>query len=155
MRVTLYNIAARLAGLREIPGGKDDPLIMAMLKLDDDWPEHDETPWCSSFLNWIVWDYNLVMGRRLPRSRSKMARSWLNVGEPIQLHQARVGWDIVVLWRGERNSTAGHVGLFAGREAGDVLLLGGNQNNAVNIAAYDAERVIGVRRLYEEGATLY
>ena len=147
MNVTLFDIAQRFVGVEEVPGQRDNAQILAMLRLDDAWPEHDEVPWCSGFMNYVAW---LL---RLPRSKSLAARSWLDVGRPIPLHQAYVGFDVVVLYRGARHGPSGHVGLYAGigREEEQVLLLGGNQGNMVSVAPYPEERVIGVRRLHEGG----
>jgi len=80
----------------------------------------------------------------LPRSRSLAAASWLQVGQALELFVARVGFDVVVLER----EGGHHVGFFAGRDdKGKVLVLGGNQADAVNVAAFDEAKVIGVRRL--------
>jgi len=70
MEITPYKIAERFIGLKEIPGKEDNPQILAMLKLDDEWPEHDEVPWCGSFMEYVFW---LI---RLPRNKTKMARAW-------------------------------------------------------------------------------
>jgi uncharacterized protein (TIGR02594 family) len=126
----------------------DNPLIMGMLHLDNKWPEHDEVPWCSAFVNWIAW---LL---RLPRSKSLAARSWLLIGLPVPLTEARPGFDVVVLNRAGGVADAsviaspGHVGFFAGIEGGKVLVLGGNQGNSVTVSAYSLRDVLGVRRLY-------
>lgn len=143
MDVTLYDIAQRFVGVREIPGRADNPLILSMLKLDVDWPADDEVPWCSAFLNYCAW---LL---RLPRSKSLAARSWLAVGKPVPLVEAAMGFDVVVLWRGSEGGPGGHVGLFAGlgSKAHTVMLLAGNQNAAVSLAPFTADRVLGVRRL--------
>jgi uncharacterized protein (TIGR02594 family) len=141
MPITLYRMAERFVGVKEIPGSLDNPQILAMLRLDADWPKNDEVAWCAAFMNYIAW---LL---RLPRSKSLMARSWLNVGRRVSLEQARVGWDVVILWRGSRDSSSGHVGMFAGVEGGRILLLGGNQSDSVNIQSFPMDRVLGIRRL--------
>jgi uncharacterized protein (TIGR02594 family) len=153
MRVTAFWIAQRYVGIKEVPGTKDNPRIMAMLTLDNEWPQHDEVPWCSGFANDVCW---LL---RLPRSKSLLARSWLRIGESVALDDARVGFDVVVLKRaganqpGPEDTTApGHVGFYAGSEPGYVLVLGGNQSNSVSVERYAVDRVLGIRRLYSECA---
>lgn len=153
IHTTAYDIGARFIGTREVAGSLDNPMIMAMLKLTAEggwngWPEHDEVPWCSGFANLVCW---LV---RLPRSKSLLARSWLAVGRPIALEEAWAANDVVVLKRGgghqpgPDNLTApGHVGFFSAVEGGEILVLGGNQGNAVSLARYPRERLLGVRRL--------
>ncbi len=155
MNVTAYEIAQRFIGLDEVPGQDHNPAILAMLQLDMTWPEGDEVPWCSAFVNYCCW---LL---RLPRSKSLMARSWLAVGQPIDLADARPGFDIVIISRGDNPPPAtvldapGHVGFYSNTLLGgagnkSVHLLGGNQGNAVSVQGYDASRVLGVRRLHIE-----
>jgi uncharacterized protein (TIGR02594 family) len=148
IQTSAFEIGQRFVGVREIPGKDDNPLILAMLKLDNEWPTGDEVPWCSAFLNFVAW---LL---RLPRSKDLRARSWLTVGKPIPLEEAQAGFDVVVLKRGtgdqpgpEVIDAPGHVGLFAGLTNGNVLLLGGNQNDRVTVSPYARDRVLGVRRL--------
>ena len=45
---------------------------------------------------------------------------------------------IVVFWREEEKGWKGHVGLFAGytEDKTSIFVLGGNQNNMINIASY-------------------
>jgi uncharacterized protein (TIGR02594 family) len=135
--MTAFDLAQRFVGVKETPGATSTPLVLAMLQLDGDWPKDDAVPWCSGFCNFVAW---LL---RLPRSKSLAARSWLEVGRPITLEEARAESDIVVL---ERDG-GGHVGFFAGLANEQVLLLGGNQKDAVNVSAFPRARVLGVRRL--------
>jgi uncharacterized protein (TIGR02594 family) len=128
-----------------------NPLIMAMLSLDAEWPEDDEVPWCSGAVNFVCW---LL---RLPRSKSLRARSWLNVGRPIKLTDAHPGWDIVIFKRGpdpqpgpDVIDAPGHVAFFGGLESDKVWSLGGNQSDEFKLSQYPAMDVIGVRRLREE-----
>lgn len=46
MTKTPYELAQKFLGIKEVAGHIDNPTIMAMLKLDNSWVEHDETPWC-------------------------------------------------------------------------------------------------------------
>lgn len=142
MYITPYQLAERFTGIQEISGSMDNPQIMAMLKLDNVWPEHDEVPWCSAFMNYVCW----LM--RLPRSKSLAARSWLDIGRPISLEDAKAEYDVVILNR-PPNPESGHVGFFAGWEDDQIYLLGGNQGDTVKVSAFDSSRVIGVRRLYD------
>src|SRR6266487_3626794 len=138
IQTSAFLLAQRNVGVTEAPGIlHTTPLILAMLRLDSDWPESDEVPWCSAFVNFIAWNL------RLPRSKSLAARSWLGVGQGIRLEEAVADSDVVVLARG----SGGHVGFYAGRDQDSVLLLGGNQGNGVSVAPFARDRVLGVRRL--------
>jgi len=150
VQMTPLDLASRYIGIHEIasPGG-DHPLVQWWLSLCG-FPTSvaDETPWCSAFVNGIAWEL------RLTRSKSAAARSWLGVGAALPLDSALPGFDVVILKRGgadqpgpEVVNAQGHVGWYAGRDAGDVLVLGGNQGDAVSIQRFTPERVLGVRRL--------
>lgn len=147
--VTPYNIALRFIGLREVVGAQHSAAIVAMAQVTDRSVRDDETPWCSAFVNYIAW----LLG--LPRSQSLSARSWLGVGTPIELEEARPGNDVVILSRGPHAPPAtvrnaiGHVGFFSRVDwpRGVVTVLGGNQRNQVCLEEYPLDRVLGVRRL--------
>lgn len=144
LSLTPYDLAARFIGIKEKPGGDDNPLILAMLRLDGTWPAHDEVPWCSAFVNAVCW----LAG--VPRSKRLNARSWLDVGRPVAHNDVERGFDVVVLRRGN-NPLEGHVGFFAGwfddSIRTKVLVLGGNQTNSVSVEKFDLDRVLEFRRL--------
>lgn len=151
MNVDLYFIAERYIGTDEVEGKLANPVIMAMLTKDNAWPDDDSVPWCSGAMNWWAWHL------RLPRSKSLRARSWLQVGRSVDIYNAKVGYDVVILKRGggdqpgpEVINAPGHVGLFAGLEGDRVLILGGNQSDQVNVSGYPARRILGVRRLHDD-----
>lgn len=142
-----FDLAERFVGIEEVGGQVDNPQIMSMLKLDNTWPENDEVPWCSAFVNYICWL------ARLPRSKDLRARSWLTIGKGITLDDAVPG-DIIVLQRGtgeqpgpEVIDAPGHVGFYAGRTSDLIEVLGGNQSDTVKISRYPKSRLLGVRRL--------
>lgn len=145
--VTAFQLAERYVGTKEIAGQLDNPAIMAMLRLDNEWPQNDEVPWCSAFANYICWL------ARLPRSKDLRARSWLTVGRGVSLDDAEAG-DIVVLQRGsgpqpgpEVIDAPGHVGFYAGEFGEFIEVLGGNQSDTVKVSRYPKERLLGIRRL--------
>lgn len=156
MRVTAFDLAQRFVGMREMEGALSNPQITAMLQLDNRWPADDGVAWCSAFCNYVAW---LL---RLPRSKDLRARSWLQVGRPIAVRDLIVGWDVVVLKRGasdfgpETIDAPGHVGFYAGlthyppEPLQGIFLLGGNQADSVNITAFPADRILGLRRLLDE-----
>ena len=137
--MTLLEVAMSQYGITETPGSKHNPEVLKYFhEMGHDWIKTDETAWCSAFINWCA------MWADKPFSDKLNARSWLDVGEEVEV--PNVG-DIVVLWRESVNSWKGHVGIFI-REAGNtVYILGGNQNNSVNVKAYPKDRVLQYRRL--------
>jgi uncharacterized protein (TIGR02594 family) len=149
IETSLYEVIERFKGIKEVNGQVDNPQIMAMLKLDQSWPEHDEVPWCSALINYGA---NLL---NLPRSKDLRARSWLKIGKSIHTYEAEIGSDIIIIKRGEEPQPGpdvidapGHVGCFAGFLGDQVLILGGNQANTVGISKYPAKDILDIRRLY-------
>ena len=138
--ITPYSIAEKFIGLQEVPGKDSSSVIMSMLTLDAGWPEGDDVPWCSAFVNYICW----LAG--VSRSKKLNARSWLDTGRVVPLVEAQQGFDVVVLSRGQ-NPAQGHVGFYHSHGGDTIHLLGGNQNDEVNITPYPKERVLGVRRM--------
>jgi uncharacterized protein (TIGR02594 family) len=148
LQTSAFDLAQRFVGVEEAEGKTSNVQVLAMLRLDAAWPAGDDVPWCSAFVNYVAW---LL---RLPRSKSLAARSWLKVGRPIRLDEAEPECDVVVLKRGsgpqpgpEVLDAPGHVAFFAGLDGDRVLLLGGNQHDAVCVERYPVANVIGVRRL--------
>ena len=122
IEVSAYEIAQRFVGIKEVPGVTANPQILAMLRLDDPAQVDDSVAWCSAFTNYVAWLLNL------PRSHSLAARSWLNVGEVIELEAAEPGFDVVIFKRRSRKHKKrgpkkiflpGHVGFFAGIDSQD------------------------------------
>ena len=141
----LFQIAAAEIGVKEIAGDKDTARIVDYAKeagfknITD-----DETPWCSIFVNWCCQQAGLQ------RTHKANARSWLTVGLPVD--EPAPG-DVVIFWRESPGSWKGHVGIFTGysKNHQQVFTLGGNQKNSVSIQGYDADKVLGFRRLSTEG----
>lgn len=149
IETTPYDVAKTFLGVTERPGAEDNPLIVAALSEVAEWRaegilEHDETAWCAAFAAFVC----RRLGLPHPQGWSRLrARAWLTVGREVQ--EPEVGPDIVIFSRGRPESGKGHVGFFGGWGEGrrTVLTLGGNQGNAVSLAPYAADRVLGFRRL--------
>lgn len=123
-------------GVRETPGPKSTPRIDEYAKATRAGvpPSGDETPWCSSYVNWCLWQHQLV-GTRL-----KAARSWLTWGQAIDVRPGA----IAVLSRGP-DPMHGHVGLVLHADEKTLWLVGGNQGNAVSVKPYPRARLLGCR----------
>lgn len=128
-------IAARqYIGVKEIPGVTHHPLIVGWWKkIKRGGIKDDETPWCAAFVGAMLEDAGIVS------SRFESAKSYLTWGKSLA---QPVPGCIVVFTR----DGGGHVGFVVGRtESGQLRVLGGNQNNGVNIATFDTRRVSGYR----------
>jgi uncharacterized protein (TIGR02594 family) len=137
----LINIALSQYGVTEIVGYQHNPVVLNYFKeIGHTWVATDETAWCSSFVNWVALQANVE------RSHKLTARSWLNVGTAINKPQIN---DVVIFWRHKKSSWKGHVGFFINysEDKKYIYVLGGNQNNEVNIKKYPVNRLLGFRRL--------
>ena len=133
-----FEIATKEIGVHET--GHNNPRIVEYLKCTDlDESELEEgTAWCSAFINFCI---QSAGGKG---TRNAMARSFLHWGK--KLDQPEKGC-IVVLWRGSIYGDSGHVAFFIGysQDKSMISLLGGNQDNAVEIKEYPSNRVLGFR----------
>lgn len=121
-------------GLREIKGGKHAPEIVQFWKdIKRGGIKDDETPWCAAFVG------AMLERSGIKSSRFESAKSYLNWG--VQLSDPVVGCVVVFTRQG-----GGHVGFCVGQDsAGNLLILGGNQGDAVNVKAFPRSRVTGYR----------
>ncbi len=134
-------LAVKEIGTKEFPGNDlNHPRIQAYLstvnglsKIDK---SQDETPWCSCFMNWCVEQVSLN------GTDSAWAKSWGNWRNVVKLAQADIG-DIAVFDRSTTTVNAGHVAIFITKDdtAGKVLVLGGNQSNAVRYSWYPLDEI--------------
>ena len=81
----------------------------------------DETAWCSSFMNWVMKQAGYK------GTDSALAVSWKNYGTKSD---GPVVGSIAVIDRGNGH---GHVGFVVGRSGNNIVLLGGNQGDAVQL----------------------
>jgi uncharacterized protein (TIGR02594 family) len=115
-------------GTTEIPGTTDNPRIVEFHAATSGGATPDEVPWCSSFLCFVFG----LCGIANPRSKSSQA--WLGWG--VSCDGPAVGAVAII----SRPGGTGHVGLVVGVTAsGRVLLLAGNQGNAVSIKSFAVE----------------
>lgn len=123
-------------GVTETQGNADNPRVLAYYgEAGHGEIGHDEVPWCAAFAG------AMLKRGGVAGTGSLMARSYLGWGETVS--EPRPG-AIAVLERGS-DPAAGHVGFYVGETAGQIILLGGNQSDAVSVAAFDAKRLIAYR----------
>jgi uncharacterized protein (TIGR02594 family) len=126
--------AWKLNGLRETPGPAHTPEIVQMWKdIKRGGIKDDETPWCAAFVGAMLERVSIRS------SRFESAKSYLEWGQVIP--EPCEGCVVVFTREG-----GGHVGFVIGKDArGNLLVLGGNQSNAVNVRAFPLSRVTGYR----------
>lgn len=140
----IYTAASAYLGLREWPGAKHNPKILDMFEdVGHGWVRDDETSWCAAFVGSVLAEAGYL------GTGSLAARSYREWGVEVPLASARRG-DVVVFWRESPSSWKGHVGFYHSHDSHNVYVLGGNQGNAVSIAAYPVARLLSVRRALED-----
>ena len=135
----ILEIAGGYVGETEIKGAQHNPKIVAMFKKSgNEWVEDDETPWCAAFVGAVLKDAGIKGTMKLN------ARSYLNWGQEVTDPEPG---DVVVFWRGTRNGWQGHVAFFVRfNPNGDIVVMGGNQGDAVSVKPYKQKRWLGYRR---------
>lgn len=134
--------AMQYYGAEAIPGGESNPLVLGFFqRAGRSDIKNDDTPWCSAFLIAIA----RHVGLELPATLA--ASSWLGVGQEIAA--PRFGDVVVFDWQ-QIGGTGGHVGLVVARYPGHLFVLGGNQDNRVEIAYFKDRCVAGFRRILSE-----
>lgn len=134
-------VAYTYIGLREIKGSRHNPKIVEWWKKLGLHFRDDETPWCAGFVNGVIEE----AGFRSPPKYDAAARGWDWTGHGAKLSGPCVG-AIVTFWRGKKSSGTGHIGFVVGKDQkGNLMVLGGNQGNAVNIKPFSLSRVLSYR----------
>jgi len=128
----LYATAKAEMGVKEKPGSAQEKRILQYHKTTTLKALTDETPWCASFVNWVVIECNLK------GTNSASARSWIKWG--VELKKPIRGCVVVFTRTG-----GGHVGFYHSEDANNIYVLGGNQSNSTNISAYPRTRLLGYR----------
>jgi uncharacterized protein (TIGR02594 family) len=123
-------------GVAEIAGTRDNTRVVRYYA-DVGHPEvsNDEVAWCAAFLG------ACLERAGIGSTRSLLARSYLDWGAPAD--EPRYG-AVAVLNRGS-DPSLGHVGFLVGETASDIILLGGNQGDAVSVQAFPRSRLLGYR----------
>lgn len=122
-------------GIKEIDGHGNNARIVDYHAVTAAGKAPDSVPWCSSFLCWCMWRSGI------PHPRSKSSQAWLRWGVGAPISRGAIG-----VIRNPVRRNRGHVGIVAGYDAQmRVVLLGGNQRDAVSYRAYPFRRFVGFR----------
>ncbi len=138
-----FNIAARQVGVKENASPiVAHPKIVEYLSTVDDLSNlektSDETAWCSCFVNWCVEQAGLN------GTNSAWALRWHDWHAGVPNGSERPG-DIAVFTRHSSTGSGGHVSFFVrySDDKKNMLLLGGNQSQAVRYSWYPVNGVRG------------
>src|SRR4029077_12616674 len=139
-----------ISGLSEKPGAADEPKILAMadeiarispeMESYCDQYNHDSIPWCGLTVAYTMAKANI----RPPfgstdTDRFLWAKSWADDPNYQVLKTPRLGC-VVVLTR----SGGGHVTLYESTSGSNYMCRGGNQSDAINLAAFPKSNVVAL-----------
>mgnify|MGYP000306625287 CR=1 FL=1 len=118
------SVAEGETGVKETVGKNHNPRVVEYHQATSGKFNDDETPWCSSFVNWVM------QKAGQPKTNNAMASSWRSYGK--KLDRPAYGCIGVIV----NANGSGHVGFVVGKQGGSLLLLGGNQGNMVKVSKY-------------------
>lgn len=133
--------ARNYVGIRENTSkGEHSPLILSMLErmghFSDEspaWWKDDETPWCGLFVGFCLG----ITGRYV-------VREWYRAGAWQSYHMTKLDQPAYGCIATFTRNGGGHVGFVVGTDEHDhVMILGGNQSNAVNVLPFPVSRLVG------------
>ena len=135
------NEAYKHVGQKEVPGKASNPWIVSLwhsLKGSAvfSWLGSDDSsaPWCGAFVGHCIASAGIPIPKHWYR-----AKAWLDWG--VRLDAPTLGSVVIFERKG-----GGHVGFVVGMDSlGHLMVLGGNQGDAVSIRPFDKTRVIGYR----------
>jgi uncharacterized protein (TIGR02594 family) len=135
------DIAWEQVGIQETTGGAATPAIKDYFR-DAGRPDvtSDEIPWCAALVGACL--DRAGIPQTIPPDKALLARSYASIGTDLA-GQLQMGC-VVVLSRGS-DPASGHVGFCVGWTDEHVVLLGGNQANAVSVAHFSRRRIVATR----------
>lgn len=116
-------------GVKEVKGATHNPVIEQYWKdIRRGGIKDDETPWCAAFVG------SMLERCGIQSTRFESAKSYLSWGEKLD----RPVYGCVAVFS---RDGGGHVGFVVGKDkAGNLLVLGGNQDDAVNVKSFPLSR---------------
>lgn len=134
--------ARSLLGTREVPGARNNPIIMQWAIDLDQWYPGDDVPWCGLFVAHC-------MKRGAPSEPQGFnrlgARNWGEYGVAADEGNPPLG-SVCTLWRTHKTkSWNGHVFIVTGQSDTAIRGIGGNQSDNVTESWFERDRVLDVR----------
>lgn len=124
-------IAKAEEGQVEVKGKTHNPRVIAYHASTTLKATTDETPWCSSFVNWVLTKSGMK------GANSAAAISWMNWGKP----SGPTSGAVAVIFNAKAansslSSSGNHVGFLVQESPTHYVLLGGNQGNMVKVSFF-------------------
>ena len=133
---TWLPIAWNELGVREQgPSGNNQRIVGYSRTIGQTSVTTDQVPWCASFLG------ACLEHAGIRSTRSLRARSYLDWGRVVD--DPRFG--AIAVFSRTSNPALGHVGFVIAALDSELVILGGNQSNAVTVARFPRSRLISLR----------
>ena len=130
-----YKLASNEIGTHEV-GDNSGPAISRYRQLAQCGSDHD--PWCAIFVNAMFASCNPLV----PGTKSPLSQSFRSNPNFTKLSGPALG-AVSVFWRNSPRSGLGHVGFYRGETSESIYVLGGNEDNMVEIAPMSKNQLIG------------
>lgn len=126
--------ARKYIGVTEAPGEANNPEVVQFFKdIKRSGIKDDSVPWCAAFVGAVLEHCGIES------TRFEGALSYRNWGKPL----TKPAYGAIVVMQ---RDGGGHVGFCVGADkTGQIMVLGGNQNDAVNIRAFSPSRIVNWR----------
>lgn len=129
--------ARKHIGQKEVPGPKSNSWILNLWVKIAPWlgrADDSVVPWCGAFVAHCL----RTTGIEPPKAFYR-ASAYLSMGKPLP----KPAYGCIVVFT---RDGGGHVGFVVGKNSqGNLMVLGGNQGDAVKISAFSTSRVTGYR----------
>lgn len=122
-------VARKYEGVREVKGPRANPIVLGWLQNEGkgkSWVKDDATPWCGGFQAGVFSEAGLAA---IIPAEPLRAKSWASVG--VSLNGPRLGAIYV-----RKRPGGHHVALVERWNATHVWVLGGNQDDSVNVSCF-------------------
>jgi uncharacterized protein (TIGR02594 family) len=131
-----YGLAKKEIGNREDGNSNDGPVIRRYIQLAHCGKPGE--PWCAIFANaMFALCTPPVQGTKSPSSQSFRTNSNF-----VRIDGPALG-AVTVFWRDSPNSGLGHVGFYNGETSDFIFVLGGNEDNMVEVEPVPRNQLIG------------
>ncbi len=131
--------AERLTGTREISGAKSNGVIIGWAKKLGGWVAsyytNDDIPWCGLFMAHCI---GATLPSELLPSNPLSALAWSRFGTPLK--EPSLGAIMTF-----RRDGGGHVANYLGEDTTHYHVIGGNQQNTVNVTRIEKSRLDAIR----------
>lgn len=146
------SVAEEEFGEKEIGGKQHNERILEYHATTKGASKKDETPWCASYVNWVMKQSGFE------GAGSAWSHDWKTWGDGLS--KPAVGAVAFIDWGkvDPKKAGTGHVGFVVGKTAkGRIVLLGGNQDDQVRYTAFKESHIQAFRvpKGYKPGPTLY